>query len=70
MLGTCATFSATAPLAQTKKGGAYRGGANLKNNGVVAVAWKKDGANSRHFRAIFEPNFEQKSYKNSYFLDD
>ena len=46
VLGTCATISATAPLARTKKGGAHRGGAhrggaNVKNNGVVAVARKK-----------------------------
>ena len=39
VLGTYATFSTTAPLAQTKKGSARRGGANfLKNNGAVAVA--------------------------------
>ena len=41
VLGTCATFSATAPLARTKKGGARRGGANVKNNSAVAVARKK-----------------------------
>ena len=40
VLGTCATFSATAPLARTKKGGARRGGANVKNNGAVAGARK------------------------------
>ena len=41
VLGTCATFSATAPLARTKKGGTRRGGAKIKNNGAVAVARKK-----------------------------
>ena len=41
VLGTCATFSATAPLARTKKGGARRDGAEVKNNGAVAVARKK-----------------------------
>ena len=44
------------PLARTKKGGTRRGGANLKNNGAVAVVRKEDGADSRHFRAIFGPN--------------
>ena len=44
-------------LARTKKGGTRRGGANLKNNGAVAVVRKEDCADSRHFRAIFEPNF-------------
>ena len=39
MLDTCAIFSATAPLAQTKKGGARPGGAKVKN-GMVAVAQK------------------------------
>ena len=29
MLGTCATFSATAPLTRTEKGGARRGGAKV-----------------------------------------
>ena len=37
VMGTCATFSATAPLARTKKGGARCGGACVKNNGAVAV---------------------------------
>ena len=41
VLGTYATFSATAPLAQTIKGGTRRGGANVKNNCAVAVARKK-----------------------------
>ena len=50
MLGTCATFSATAQLARTKKGGARRGGANVKNNSAVAVARKKVPL----IRAIFE----------------
>ena len=50
MLGICATFSATTPLAQTKKGGARRGGAKAKN-GLVAVAPRKNDAYSRHFRA-------------------
>ena len=40
VLGTSATFSATAPLAQTEKGGACRGGAKVKYNGAVAVARK------------------------------
>ena len=41
VLGTCATFSATGPLARTEKGGARRGKAKVKNNGAVAVARKK-----------------------------
>ena len=53
VLGTCATFSATAPLARTEKGGACRGGAKVKNNDAVEVARKKNGANSRHFRTKF-----------------
>ena len=56
VLGTCATFSATSPVAQTEKGGAGCSGAKVKNNGAVAVAQKK-GANSRPFCAIFKPNF-------------
>ena len=36
VLGTCATFSTTAPLVETKKGGARCGGAKVKNNGMVA----------------------------------
>ena len=40
VLGTCATFSATAPLVETEKGGARRGGTEAKNNGAVAVAQK------------------------------
>ena len=53
VLGTCATFSATAPLARTEKGVARHGGAKAKNNGALAVARKENGANSSHFRAIF-----------------
>ena len=53
VLGTCATFSATAPLAQTEKGGSRRGGAKVKNDSAVAVAQKNFGANC----AIFKPNF-------------
>ena len=41
VLGTCATFSATAPLARSEKGGARRSGTKVKNNGAVAVARKK-----------------------------
>ena len=41
VLGTCATFSATAPLAQTEKGGARLGGTKVKNYGAVAVARTK-----------------------------
>ena len=48
VLGTYTTFSSTAPLSRTKKGGARRGGANLKNNGAVAVALIR--AISAHFR--------------------
>ena len=48
-MGTCATFSATVPLARTGKGGARRGGAKVKNNGAVAVARKK----WRHFQTKF-----------------
>ena len=33
VLGTCATFSTTAPLARNKKGGARRGGATVKKTG-------------------------------------
>ena len=55
MLGTCATFSATAPLVRTKKGGARRGGAKVKNNGAAAVAQKM-----ALIHAIFEPNFALK----------
>ena len=40
VLGTCATFSAAAPLAQTKKGGARRSGVKVKKNSAVAVARK------------------------------
>ena len=50
VLGTCATFSATAPLMRTKKGrarrggarrgGARHGGAKARNNGAVAVVRK------------------------------
>ena len=43
---------ATAPLARTKKGGARRGGAKVKNNSAVAVARKKITL----IHAIFEPN--------------
>ena len=46
-----------APLARTEKGAARRGGAKVKKNVAVAVARKINGANSRHFRAIFERNF-------------
>ena len=35
VLGTCAIFSATA---RTEKGGARRGGAEVKKNGAMAVA--------------------------------
>ena len=41
VLSTYATFSATAPLVGTEKGGARRGGAKVKNKGAVAVARKK-----------------------------
>ena len=40
VLGTCATFYATAPLARTEKGGAGCGGAKVKNNGAVAESHK------------------------------
>ena len=53
VLGTCATFSATAPLARTKKGGGRRGGAKVKNNGAATVARKKVVL----IRAIYKPNF-------------
>ena len=58
MLGTCATFSATAPLARTKKGGGRRGGAKVKNNGAAAVARKKVVL----IRAIYKPNFALKKF--------
>ena len=51
VLGTCATFSATLPLVQTKKGGTHRGGAKVIK-GAVAVAQEKNGANSCHICAI------------------
>ena len=38
VLGTCAIFTATEVLAQTKTGGTRRCGAKVKNNGAVAVA--------------------------------
>ena len=41
VLGTCATFMATATLERTKKGGARLGCVILKNNGAVAVAQNK-----------------------------
>ena len=44
---------AATPLTRTKKGGACRDGANVTNKGAVAVAQKKSGANSRHFRTKF-----------------
>ena len=47
VLGTCAAFSATAPLARTEKGGACRGGAN-KINSTEKMAL---------ICAIFKPNF-------------
>ena len=56
LLGTWATFSATAPLARTEKGGARRGGAKVKNYGAVAVA-RKNGANARLFTSNLETNF-------------
>ena len=37
VLGTCATFSATAPLARTEKGGARRGGAKVKDNVIIII---------------------------------
>ena len=52
VLGTCATFSPTAPLVRIKKGGACRSGTNVKNNGGVAVAQKKVAL----ICTIFEPN--------------
>ena len=57
MLDTCATLSATAPLARTEKDGARRGGAEVKNNSEVAVAREKKVA---LIRAIFEPKFALK----------
>ena len=51
VLGTCAIFSATEVLAQTKTGGTRRGGAKVKNYGAVAVARKKVAL----IRAILEP---------------
>ena len=59
VLGTWPTFSATAPLARTEKRGARRGGAEEK----IRAWWQwheNNSANSRHFRAIFEPNFAYK----------
>ena len=42
VLGTCATFSATALLARTIKGGARRGGVNIKKwrGGSGAKKWR------------------------------
>ena len=45
VLGTCATFSTTAPLARNKKGGARRGGATVKKTGGSGAKKK-----SRNFR--------------------
>ena len=53
LMGTCATFSAMAPLARTEVGGA-----KVKNNGAVAVARQKMAL----IRAIFEQNFAYKSF--------
>ena len=44
-------------LFMLKKVSHVAGGAKVKSNGAVAVAREKNGANSRHFRAIFKPNF-------------
>ena len=64
MLGTCVTFSATASLAQTVKGGAHRGGAKLKNYYTVAVAREKMVL----IRAISAPFSNQILPKNLYKL--
>ena len=53
VLGTCATFSATGPLARTEKGGARRGKAKVKNNGIGGSGAKKMAL----IRTIFESNF-------------
>ena len=64
VLGTCATFSATAPLARTEKGGARRGGAKVKNNG--AVPWRTFSAPyanqilQRNLNKLLIPTFEEK----------
>ena len=53
VLGTCATFSATAPLARTRKGGARRGGSKVKKNGAGQWRENKIALN----RAAFPRNF-------------
>ena len=61
MLGTCVTFSATAPLARTKKCGASCGGANVKINYAVTVAQIIMAL----IHAISGPKFARKSKLNS-----
>ena len=51
VLGTCATFSATALLARTKKGGARRGGVNIKK--MARWQWRKKVALNRAISAPF-----------------
>ena len=63
VLGTCATFSATSPVAQTEKGGAGCSGAKVKNNGAVAVAQKK-----ALIRALSAPFSNQIFHRNIYKL--
>ena len=50
VLGTCATFSTTAPLARNKKGGARRGGATVKK-----ARWQWGKEKMALNRAILEP---------------
>ena len=53
VLGTCATFSCTAPVVRTLKGGA--------RVMVALTVARKNYANLRHFCTIFKPNFAYKS---------
>ena len=44
VLGTCTTFSATAPLARTEKGGACCGGTKAKKNGAISCHFRTKSA--------------------------
>ena len=54
VLGTCATFSDTTPLARTEKGGARRG---VVQKQKIMARWQWRSNKMSLIRAIFEPNF-------------
>ena len=60
VLGTCATFSATALLAQIKKGDARRGGAKVKK--MARWQWRENKMELRS--AISAPFLDQTVQKN------